>query len=106
MKVNNINQLQKMALAELASLSSAEDLQVWHNTYLGRKRGQLTELMKSLKDMSAQAKREVGPLANKAKVALTVAYEAKEVALAGGASGKIDTFAFSYTNHRRNYRHF
>lgn len=73
-----INAIQKTALSELQSLSEKKALEEWHITYLGRKQGKLTEVMKSLSSLSVEEKKVLGPEANKAKKELQAAYEAKK----------------------------
>jgi phenylalanyl-tRNA synthetase alpha chain len=79
-----IEQLKNDCLAELASTEDAEAVRV---KYLGRKGGLLTELLKGIKDLTVEEKREVGPVANMTKKELEAAF--KE-ATASDASDEID----------------
>lgn len=83
---SKLEQIEKNALDEMAKVSSLASLEDWHIKYLGRKNGQLTEVMKSLKDLPVEEKKVVGPLANKAKQSLLEAYENKKAGLSGGGA--------------------
>lgn len=70
---DQIEQLKKDCLAELENASDVEAVRV---KYLGRKGGLLTELLKGIKDLTVEQKREVGPVANAAKKELEAAFDA------------------------------
>lgn len=55
------------ALSAVTSVKQKNELEEAEIKYLGRKNGELTNLMKGLKDLSDQEKREVGQLANEVK---------------------------------------
>ncbi|MFA6582939.1 MAG: phenylalanine--tRNA ligase subunit alpha [Elusimicrobiaceae bacterium] len=63
---------------EAASLEALEELQI---KCLGRK-GELTELLKALKDFSLEDKKLLGPLGNSLKETLSALFEARKAALA------------------------
>lgn len=71
------------ALNAIKKVKDAKSLEDWHINYLGRKRGQLTGLMKKLGSLSNEEKREVGPLANSIKEELLAAYTDKQTELEG-----------------------
>ncbi len=77
---------ERIAHIEIEGMSSLEaaktvaELEAWEVKYLGRK-SELGGILKSLKDLSPEEKRVVGPLGNAAKQALTRAFEAKKTAL-------------------------
>ncbi len=54
-------------LAEVAIISSEADLVVLENAILGRKQGELTELMKELKNLSEAERKEMGAQVNEIK---------------------------------------
>ncbi|MBI4122322.1 MAG: phenylalanine--tRNA ligase subunit alpha [Parcubacteria group bacterium] len=86
--------LEEVALAAQAALSSVKDLpalEAWHVEYLGRKRGKITEIMKSLGALSPDEKRVLGPLANKTKQELEEAYGKKLAQFGEQAGEAIDT---------------
>ncbi|NLO92067.1 MAG: phenylalanine--tRNA ligase subunit alpha [Elusimicrobia bacterium] len=67
-------------LSEAAKAASAEALEAVKVACLGRK-GELTELLKSLKDFSLEDKKTLGPLGNALKQELSALFDAREAAL-------------------------
>lgn len=63
-------ELEKRALEELAGLSGPDDLEKFRITYLGKK-GLLTSLMKKLGELPAHERPEVGKLANRIKAGIS-----------------------------------
>lgn len=63
---NKLNKLREEFLAELAQVKSNEHLRELELKFLSRK-GQLSELMKGLKDLSGDLRKEAGELANSIK---------------------------------------
>ncbi len=72
-----LEQIQEAGLAELASLTSGEDLERWRVAYLGSK-GRLKAVMGGMKDVPKAEKPAVGQLVNAVKQALESAFEAKQ----------------------------
>lgn len=68
-----INSLIEEFQKEIASAKTAERIEEIRVTYLGRKGGKLTEILKSLKSLSDAEKKEAGPLANHARATLETA---------------------------------
>ncbi|MBI2037546.1 MAG: phenylalanine--tRNA ligase subunit alpha [Candidatus Magasanikbacteria bacterium] len=64
---DKLQQIKTEALLALKSVKDKIQLEELEIKLLGRKGGQLTELLKGLKDLSEDAKREVGQLANEIK---------------------------------------
>jgi phenylalanyl-tRNA synthetase alpha chain len=62
-----LEKLKKDALTAIEVLKDGVALENLYNKILGRKNGELTELMKSIKDLSLEAKKIIGPLANDLK---------------------------------------
>ena len=60
----NLEELKKSALEEIRSANDAKQLESVKTKYVGRKDGQLTNILKSLKDMAVEEKRKIGPEAN------------------------------------------
>lgn len=85
MKSIDIPQLKKDAHAELARISSLEELERFRIFYFGRKEGALTLVLRSLKDLSEQEKRTVGEKANVLKRELEAEIAKKELELARAA---------------------
>ena len=75
-----LENLQRDAQKALAGIQQETDLQVWHNTYLGRS-GLLVKAFSRLPEVSKEERPAVGQLANKIKTALEEAYLARQTAL-------------------------
>lgn len=65
--LKKIEALKSSALKELAEASLVEDLEAVRVKYLGRK-SEFISILRSLKDMTPEEKKAIGPVANKAKV--------------------------------------
>ncbi|MDR1123539.1 MAG: phenylalanine--tRNA ligase subunit alpha [Elusimicrobiota bacterium] len=76
-KLENLDKEYSQKIAACAEASALQDLQV---AVLGRK-GALTELLKSLKDMPLEDKKIFGPLSNDLKNKLAAAFETRQTAL-------------------------
>lgn len=73
----NLKILQNQALEELKKVSNLGELEAIELKYLGRKEGLVTNIMKSLKDLPADQKPIIGPLANETKKTIEQAFEEK-----------------------------
>lgn len=71
-----LKNLEKSALAEIAKAETAEDLKNIEVKYLGRK-GELTSILRQLKDLPADQKPAMGKLSNTTKVNLENAFKEK-----------------------------
>lgn len=60
----NIEQLRGEAKKDIGSIKTREECEIIRTKYLGRKEGKLTEILKSLKEMSVEEKRVIGSAAN------------------------------------------
>lgn len=69
-KLQNLKQDALNLLNDVANLVQLEE---WENKFLGRKSGELTNLMKGLKDLSVEVKKIVGQAANEVKQTLETA---------------------------------
>jgi len=79
--INELAQLKQNALKaikEAGSLIGLEELEI---KFLGRKSGELTNLMKGLKDLKDDVKKEVGKLANEVKTSIEDLLEQKKLDL-------------------------
>ncbi len=65
---SKLEQLKTEALLAIKAVKDAAQLEEVENKLLGRKAGQLTEMMKGLKDMADDARKTVGQLANQVKI--------------------------------------
>ncbi|MBI2444304.1 MAG: phenylalanine--tRNA ligase subunit alpha [Candidatus Magasanikbacteria bacterium] len=72
-----IEQLKTGALPAIKAVKNKTQLEEWENKLLSRKSGQLTELMKDLKDLSEAARKEAGKLANEVKFQIETALAGK-----------------------------
>jgi len=72
----DIKQLKKQALKELEKIETPEKLEQFRIKYLGRK-GEITAILRSLKDLPLNQRKKLGPEANKLKNELTRALENK-----------------------------
>jgi len=69
-------QIEKKYLTELKSVKNSEELEKLKIESLGRK-GDLTEILKHLKDFSVEDKKTAGPLGNSLKKNMTTAFDEK-----------------------------
>jgi len=104
----------KIKTAALAAIRDAKDrdaLREVENEYLGRKAGVLTEMMKGLKDLSAEEKRTIGQLTNEVKQEIEKAIVDKNYELSADdwaeslAVEKIDLTAPALPRTERGHRH-
>jgi len=76
----DIAALEEAAQAALAAAADAEAVADWRVAWLGR-RGSLTALLRSVRGLPAEQRPQVGAAANRLKVSLQAAYEARLEAL-------------------------
>lgn len=72
-----LQQLKNQALPAIANSKNEAELTDLENKYLGRKNGELTELMKGLKDLNPEEKKNAGQLLNEIKKELEEAINKK-----------------------------
>jgi phenylalanyl-tRNA synthetase alpha chain len=72
MSVAAVKQLEAAALREVRQVQTPEALELLRVKYLGRK-GDLTLVLRGLKDLNPELRRQVGREANQAKAALEAA---------------------------------
>ncbi len=65
-----LEQLKEKAHAAIKEVKNKTELEELENKLLGRKSGELTNLLKGLKDLSDEMKKTVGPLANDVKLSI------------------------------------
>jgi phenylalanyl-tRNA synthetase alpha chain len=91
-----LEQLKVTALMELSAVSDRPSLEVWRVAYLSRRSGRLTQELRSLSTLAADARRAVGAAANAVKTEMEAAYEATRLQLTQGVeTGDTQTFDFS-----------
>lgn len=76
-----IQSLQQQFKSDIASAQSIEQIEAIRVKYLGRKGGLLNDLLRSLKDLPVDQRKEVGPLANAARAAVEEALDSAKSGL-------------------------
>lgn len=108
---SKFKKLKEEAIMALKAVKDKIDLESLENKILGRKSGELTDLMKELKDMNAEAKKAVGQIANEVKKEIESALEQKKRELSESdwqkslAKEKIDITAPSLPPFERGHFH-
>jgi len=85
----NIDGLKKKALAELQQIENEKDLEKFRVKYLGRK-GELTEVLRTLKGLPLKEKKTLGPKANKLRSDLKEAVDFKKRDFIAEPSANVD----------------
>src|SRR5262245_14011446 len=75
--MSDLKSLEDRATSELAACASEADLRAWHAKYFG-KNGEVLAALKNVAVVPKEQKPAYGQEANRIKVALTTAYQAKE----------------------------
>ena len=75
--VMDLNQIKKSALEEINKIQDVKGLEQIRIKYLGRQDGELTKILRSLKDLSVEDKRKLGPAANALRYELESALSEK-----------------------------
>ena len=78
--VSIVDEIKSGALDELRSIDSLEQLETWRIAYLGR-RGQLTQVLRSLGSASPEERRQIGAAANQVKTILEESLAEREQTL-------------------------
>ena len=86
--LDEITRLQNEAIERINNAESLDSLQELQTAYLGRK-GLITSILKSLKDLEPEERKKVGASANKSRVALESRINEKKEALSGGKERSI-----------------
>ena len=82
---SHIESIRDTALAELAAAGTAEQIEAWRISWVGR-RGQLTQFLRGIRDLSPDERRSVGAAANRAKSLLEQSLTEHQDAIAGAKS--------------------
>jgi phenylalanyl-tRNA synthetase alpha chain len=77
----DLEQIKKDIEVALQGVDSLDALQEVRVAFLGRKEGRMTSIMKGLKNLSIDEKREIGPLANDVRTFVTEAIDTKQAEL-------------------------
>jgi phenylalanyl-tRNA synthetase alpha chain len=75
--LEQLSQLEKESLAALEALEDSDALTEWNKRYLGKK-GELTQMLRSVGQLPKEERPAFGQAANEVKIALEAAYETKE----------------------------
>ena len=75
--LDRLNQLHDEALAALEQITARGDLQAWSSRYIGKK-GEITQLLRGMGQLSPEERPAFGKRANEVKTALESAFEARE----------------------------
>jgi len=78
---DKLQQLKEKALPEIAVIKNESELTELENKYLGRKNGEMTELMKGLKELNSEEKKNTGQLLNEIKKEIEEAINKKREVL-------------------------
>jgi len=62
---------------KLKSIKDLDSLDILYNEYFSRKAGEMTNIMKSLKDLSGEERKEMGALSNTVKTEMESLFENK-----------------------------
>ncbi len=81
MNVQEIEKLKQEFKTEIATTKTAEHLQNLEIAYLGRKQGKVTNLLRSLKDVSVEDRKSLGPLLQQLKSDVEESLKERESAL-------------------------
>lgn len=76
-----LHELYTTAISELSQITTLPALETFEIKYLGRKQGELTTLLKGLKDLSAEERGSFGQEANQVKTELEAALAEKQISL-------------------------
>lgn len=74
----DLRKLKEEALSLLSEIKDLKSLEKWEINFLGRKSGELTNLLKKLKDLPEVERRGAGELANQVKSELEIALKKKQ----------------------------
>jgi len=75
---DKLEEIKKKFSSELSEVNSSEMLEELEQAFFGRKNGKLTLLMKSMKDMGPEERKEAGALANEVKSEMIAAFAQKK----------------------------
>tara|TARA_B100000700_G_scaffold141681_1_gene157650 strand:+ start:2154 stop:3164 length:1011 start_codon:yes stop_codon:yes gene_type:complete len=99
--LKNIENLEKSASNELKKYTDLNDLEDWRIKFLGRN-GELSEMMKVMKDISPEDKRLFGPKLNQLKDNLNKLFENSKISLSDNQSNE-DAFDITLPGRNLSY---
>ena len=77
MEVMELSDLKEKVLAEITATKDVKSLEVLRVQYLGREKGEITLILRSLKGMPVEERKKIGPLANELRVEIEKALAEK-----------------------------
>jgi len=102
---DKIQQLKIKVLKEISEIKNESGTEEIWRKYLGRQDGELTKILKGLKDLSEKEKPEIGSLANQIKKEIEDSLMKKRNSFCYSSSFKRDFFDFSLPGKNINYGH-
>lgn len=75
LKEQAIEEIKKQAMEDLADVFGKEELEKIRVKYLGRKKGKITEILKSLKNLPLEERRKIAPLAQQLRSEISKAVD-------------------------------
>lgn len=90
--MDKIQKIKKSVLKDLEAAKALGDLNGIRVKYLGRKAGELTKLLRNLKDLPLEERRKIGPLAQKLKEELEIKIKQKQKELVHRSSSIVHRF--------------
>ncbi len=99
-----ILKIKQEALGEIAGVANSDALYALRVKYLGRK-SEFNVILKGLKDLSAEEKKEIGPLANAAKKELEETFDAAEKRIKTGSKADAIDVTIPAKKHKRGHMH-
>jgi len=92
----DIKELKIKSFEELAKIKTSADLENFKNKYLSRK-GEISNILRSLKDLSVEERKKIGPEANELRQELEQAFNKKNVEISQNTNYKIQTTRLDIT---------
>ena len=104
MPEQEINDIKNKAFAEIESAKNDSELFDLEKKYLGKKSG-LNEILKNLKNLSAEEKRKIGPLANKVKNEILQTIKDKKQKICGKIDWEKEKIDVTLPGNKKNIGH-
>jgi len=86
----DIKKIKEQALKEIEGIKNSDEWQDIRNKYFSRKSGELSKLLKDIKEVSADLRPKLGALANEVKDDISSALESKKEQMQGKKETKIE----------------
>ena len=86
----DIEKIKEEAITKIDKIKNKEDLEIFRLKYFGRKNGELTKILRSIKDLPESKKKKMGFLMNQFKKELDILIKKKSNLLKQNKKSKID----------------